>query len=152
VSGPATPSPSFRQRALIALRYGWPVLLVLGILWFPFDWLSEVWPSFGGPFRMVFHNARDHFIGHAVFFGIVGLLVLAYVPPLRRKLHWYLLGLVAAAFVQETVQALFRGQIPAFTDVNAFKGDALGGTLAWVVWFLATRLRAFRRATPVGRQ
>jgi hypothetical protein len=152
VSGPASSSPSFRRRALAALRYGWPVLLVLGILWFPFDWLSEVWPSFGVPFRMVFHNAHDHFIGHAVFFGIVGGLVLTYVPDLRRMLHWYLVGLVGAALVQETVQALFRGQSPTFTDINAFKGDALGGTLAWVVWFVVTRLSDMRRSGPTAHR
>ncbi len=134
-------------RLRLVLRYGWPVLVLLGILWFPFDWLSAVWPTFGVPFRQVFHNAHDHFIGHAVFFGIVGVLVLAYLPVLRHKLLWYALGVAAAALVQEMVQALFRGQLPTFTDVNAFKGDALGGALAWVLWFVIMRVRRIRRAT-----
>jgi hypothetical protein len=132
---------AWRQRIITALRYGWPVLVILGILWFPFDWLSTVWPFFGEPFRLVFRTAHDHFVGHTVFFGIVGVLVLAYVPALRRKLHWYLFGLVAAALVQETVQAFFRRQVPTFTDFNAFRGDALGGGLAWVVWFLIELVR-----------
>jgi hypothetical protein len=122
------------------VRYGWPVALLLAILWFPFDWLATVWPAFGVPFRQVFHNAHDHFIGHTVFFFIVGMLVLTYLPALRRLPWWYLVGLVLAALMQETIQALFRGQVPTFTDFNAFKGDALGGVCAFVVWLAIEHL------------
>jgi len=121
-----------------ALRFGWPVLVLvlLAILWFPFDWLSTVWPAFGVPFREVFRNAHDHFIGHTIFFFLVGFLVLAVIPVLRRKPQWYFPGLVLVALVQETIQALFRGELPTFTDFNAFKGDALGGICAFVLWLL----------------
>jgi hypothetical protein len=122
------------HRLLALLRYGWPILVLLAILWFPFDWLSTVWPAFGIPFRMVFRNSHDHFIGHTVFFFIVGFLALADLPRLRRAPHWYLLGLVVAALMQETIQAVFRGQVPTFTDTNAFTGDALGGIGAFLVW------------------
>ncbi len=128
-----------RRTKLIAfprLCYLWLLLLPLAFLWFPFDWLSEVWPTFGVPFRQVFRNAQDHFIGHAVFFFIIGLLVLMVIPLLRRRLHWYALGLILAALIQETIQALFRREIPTFTDFNAFKGDALGGLAAWVLCFM----------------
>ncbi len=137
--------PSAQSRALLLLRYGWPVLVILGVLWFPFDWLSEVWPVFGVPFRMVFHNAHDHFIGHTTFFLIVGLLILAYLPALRRLPQWYALSLLLAALMQEAIQALFRGDVPTFTDYNAFKGDALGGISAFVIWFIILRLRALRK-------
>jgi uncharacterized BrkB/YihY/UPF0761 family membrane protein len=112
------------------------VLVLLAILWFPFDWLATVWPAFGVPFREVFHNAHDHFIGHAIFFFLVGFLVLAVIPALRRKPQWYFPGLVLVALVQETIQALFRGELPTFTDFNAFKGDALGGICAFALWLL----------------
>ena len=137
---------TLRHRALVVARYGWPVLVVLGILWFPFDWLSVVWPPFGVPFRKVFHSAHDHFVGHTVFFLIVGALILAYLPPLRRRPLWYLLGLVLAALIQETIQAIFRGQAPTFTDYNAFSGDALGGVSAFVFWrVLSLFLAAWKR-------
>ena len=121
-----------------ALRFGWPVLVLvlLAILWFPFDWLSTVWPAFGVPFREVFRNAHDHFIGHTIFFFLVGFLVLAMIPALRRKPQWYFPGLALVALVQETIQALFRGELPIFTDFNAFKGDALGGICAFALWLL----------------
>ena len=124
---------TWRRRLWLVLRYGWPALALLAFLWFPFDWLSEVWPTFGVPFRMVFRNAHDHFVGHTIFFLIVGLLILSSVSALRRKPQWYFLGLVVAALVQETIQALFRGHLPTFTDFNAFKGDALGGTTAFAL-------------------
>ncbi|MBA3824382.1 MAG: hypothetical protein H0X24_10875 [Ktedonobacterales bacterium] len=138
-----------RLRWTQLLRYGWPVLVLLGILWFPFDWLSTVWPLFGGPFRAVFHNAHDHFIGHMVFFGIVGVLVLAYLPGLRSTPQWYLLGVVLAALLQETIQAVFRHQVPTFTDVNAFNGDALGAALAWVAVFLLAHFGKARHPSQV---
>jgi hypothetical protein len=134
------------RRMMALLRVGWPVLLILGILWFPFDWLSEVWPTFGAPFRQVFRNAHDHFVGHTLFFLIIGLLVLAYIPALRRRPQWYLPGLVLAALAQETIQALFRGAAPTYTDLNAFTGDALGGLIAFAVWFTITLFSS--RAAP----
>ncbi len=128
-------------RAQVLLRRGWPVLVILGILWFPFDWLSEVWPAFGLPFRLVFRTAHDHFVGHTAFFFLVGFLTLTYLPALRRKPHWYVLGLILAALVQETIQALVRGATPTFTDINAFRGDALGGVGAYVVWLAVPSVR-----------
>ena len=144
------PGRSPRIHPAAALRYGWPILALLAFLWFPFDWLSTIWPAFGVPFRMIFRNAHDHFVGHTVFFLLVGLLVLAYLPALRRRPQWYFPGLVLAALVQETIQALFRGQAPTFTDLNAFKGDALGGTLAFALWALWLAVQLLWRARGAG--
>jgi hypothetical protein len=131
------------------LWLGGLVLALLAILWFPFDWLANVWPTFGVPFRQVFHNAHDHFIGHTIFFFLVGFFVLAAIPRLRGKPQWYVTGLVLAAIIQETIQAFFRGQMPTFTDVNAFKGDALGGICAFALWLLIGVLqRTSRRSAP----
>lgn len=143
------PKPKRSARALVlALRYGWPVLVLLAILWFPFDWLATVWPAFGVPFREVFHNAHDHFVGHTIFFFLVGFLVLAMIPALRRKPQWYFPGLVLVALMQETIQALFRGELPTFTDFNAFKGDALGGVCAFALWLLVSLIQRGRRQQP----
>ena len=133
------------SRALFLLRYGWPVLVLLAILWFPFDWLSTVWPSFGAAFRQVFRSDHDHFVGHTIFFLIVGALILAYVPQLRHKLHWYLIGLVLAALMQETIQALFGSRMLSFTDANAFKGDALGGISAFILWRIILVFQHYRQ-------
>jgi hypothetical protein len=142
-SGNHTRIPGFQPIAL--LRGGWPVLVLLGILWFPFDWLSEVWPAFSVPFHRIFRTAHDHFIGHTLFFLIVGVLVLIRVPALRRRPQWYVPSLVLAALVQETIQAFFRGEAPTFTDGNAFKGDALGGMSAFALWFAITTVHRIWR-------
>lgn len=116
------------------LRYAWPILILILILWFPFDWLSTVWPAFGVPFRRLFQDAHDHFVGHLAFFLITGFLILTYVPALRRRPQWYACGLVLAALGQETIQAFARSELPVYTDWNAFKGDALGGVGAFLLW------------------
>lgn len=136
---------------LRVVRYGWPVVVLLAILWFPFDWLATVWPAFGVPFRAVFHNAHDHFVGHTVFFFLVGFLVLAILPAWRRRPWFYFPGLVLAALVQETIQAIFRGQVPVYDDWNAFRGDALGGASAFVLWLLVTLLQFALRRRRGGR-
>ena len=128
------------------VKFGWPIALLLAILWFPFDWLAQTWPAFGNPFRQVFRDAHDHFVGHTVFFFIVGSALLVYWPFLRRNPVWYFLGLALAALVQETVQALFRRQVPTYTDFNAFRGDALGGALAFLGWLILSWLGNLRRS------
>jgi hypothetical protein len=139
------------QQPLALLRVGWPVFALLGLLWFPFDWLSEVWPAFGVLFRMVFRNTHDHFVGHTIFFLIVGLLLLAYVPALRRP-YWYFPALVVAALAQETIQALARGAMPTFTDTNAFTGDAIGGFSAFALWVIIGTVIIVARLRPSGRK
>jgi hypothetical protein len=132
-------------KATSVLKFTWPIALLLGILWFPFDWLAETWPAFGNPFRQVFRDAHDHFVGHTVFFFAVGALILAYWPGLRRRPIWYLAGLALAALMQETIQAFFRHQLPTYTDYNAFKGDALGGVTAFLGWLVLSWLSGLRR-------
>ena len=138
-----------RKHAIALLRWLWPVAVLLGILWFPFDWLATAWPAYDTAFRKLFRTAHDHFVGHTVFFLIVGLLVLVYLPMLRRRPLQYALGLVLAALVQETIQAFFRRQLPTFTDFNAFRGDALGGCGAFAVAWLMGALAALVRRRAV---
>ncbi|HEV2236750.1 MAG TPA: hypothetical protein VGR57_08835 [Ktedonobacterales bacterium] len=144
-----TPKES-RTRLPRLARAAWPVALLLGILWFPFDWLATVWPAFGVPFRQVFHNAHDHFVGHTVFFLLVGMCILALARPLRARPWWYALGLVVAMLAQETIQAFFRRQLPTFTDFNAFKGDALGGASAYALWQVVALIRWLRARRATG--
>ena len=40
--------------------------------------------------------------------------------------------------------------MPAFTDLNAFKGDALGGTLAFALWALWLAVQLLWRARGAG--
>jgi hypothetical protein len=146
------------QRELLAravtwrrVRRTWPALLLILILWFPFDWLSTVWPAFGVPFRKVFQDAHDHFVGHLVFFLVTGFLILYYAPAVRRKPLWYAGGLVLAMLGQETIQAFARGELPTFNDWNAFRGDAFGGVGAFLLWQLILLFQRFAGTTPAKK-
>jgi hypothetical protein len=116
-----------------------PIAAALVFLWFPFDWLSEVWPAFGVPFRILFHDQRSHLVGHAIFFFLIGLFVLFRLPSLQRKPLLYACGVILAAVVQETIQAMFRQQMPRFDDFNAFKGDVFGAMSAFALSSLLQR-------------
>ncbi len=135
---PSAVYSSFRQKlfsyiAIKTFKAYWPIFIALGILWFPFDWLSHISPVFGKYFHMLFKNAHDHFVGHAILFLTAGLLMLRYLPLLRQRPFWYFLALIIAALIQETIQAIFRGHLPTFNDFNAFKGDAFGGLSAFAL-------------------
>ncbi len=119
-----------------------PIYLVLAILWFPFDWLSSVNQLFGKYFRMFFSTAHDHFIGHTILFLLSGFFLLSYLPTLRTKPQMYLVALVLMALIQESIQAFFRHQLPTFTDFNAFRGDGLGGLIAFVLSLILFRNNA----------
>jgi hypothetical protein len=119
-----------------------PIVGALAFLWFPFDWLSEVWPAFGVPFRTVFRNAHDHFVGHSIFFFVIGIFIFLRLKSLVRIPVLYFALMILAALTQETIQSIFRHQIPRFDDFNAFKGDALGSICAFaVMWLLSKRRR-----------
>ncbi|MBS1956075.1 MAG: hypothetical protein JST89_17965 [Cyanobacteria bacterium SZAS-4] len=116
-----------------------PVYVVLAILWFPFDWLSSVNSLFGKYFRMFFSTAHDHFIGHTILFLCSGFFLLLYLPALRAKPQRYVIAIVLMALIQEAIQAFFRNQFPTFTDFNAFRGDAIGGLIAFVLSLILFR-------------
>jgi hypothetical protein len=135
------------SRAMRWLRKGWPVFVVLALLWFPFDWLATVSTAFNVPYQIFFSTRREHFAGHTVFYFVFGTLALMYLPALRRRPALYALGSLAAALVQETIQASFRSEIPTYTDFNAFAGDALGSALAFAL-LLGIRYMRRRHASP----
>lgn len=91
----------------------------------------------------MFVTARDHAIGHATLFCLVGLAVLLLAPALRMRPARYLgLGLLGA-LAQEAVQALAKQDRPNPGDARDLLFDTLGLLAAFaVVW--AIRLAAGR--------
>ncbi len=120
--------------------YLWPVLVVLVVTLFPFEWLSGIWPAFGGIFDPVFATTRAHLIGHTTLFFLVGLLILLSVPLLqRRPLHYF--GLILLVTLgQEALQALFKLHLPTAWDGLDLLLDLTGSALAFLL------LRAWQRA------
>ncbi len=130
----------------------WPVLILSGILWFGFDWLSEVWPTFGIPFRQVFHNAHDHFIGHTVFFFIIGMLILSMVPVLSRRLHWSCVGSDPGSIGARSGGGIFSVVSFQRSLISMlFAGDALGGMSAWLLWFAVQFLLGYMKKKSAAK-
>jgi len=131
---------AFTLRATVLVS-SLPMTVALAFLWFPFDWLSTIWPAFGVPFRIIFHDEQNHFIGHLTLFFVFGFFVYARLTILQRKPILYFFGLIVAALIQESIQAVFRHELPRFDDFNAFKGDATGGIAAFWLCLGFKRLR-----------
>lgn len=124
------------------------VAAALALTIFPFDWLTQVWPGYRVVFDRVFVTARDHAIGHATLFAIVGLGVLAVAPWLRTRLAPYLgLGLLGA-LTQEAVQALAKQDWPNWGDGRDLLFDTLGLLLAFLLVQLVLWGRT-RRASAI---
>ncbi|HEU5367061.1 MAG TPA: hypothetical protein VFU69_01300 [Ktedonobacterales bacterium] len=98
----------------------WTLLVGLGIVLFPFDWLSEVWSPFGRLFDQVFVSEVQHAIGHATMFLLMSLLILLSVPALRLRPAWYFGLMLLVGVAQETLQDVFR-QVPP----NIYEGRDL---------------------------
>lgn len=131
---------SMRFTRIIQSRLLWLALLAAVLVLFPFDWLSEVWPSFGSLFDRIFVSAREHAIGHTTLFLIAGLLMFCSMLQLRRHPLFYMVIMILGAVGEEFFQALSRWRTPNVSDGRDLGFDALGFVLAyllaWVWWLL----------------
>ncbi len=131
----------------------WPLIVGLGIVLFPFDWLSEVWSPFGRVFDLVFVTARDHFIGHATMFFLMSLIVLLSIPALRLRPTRYFGLMLLVGVGQEALQALFKQQAPTiWSGRDLVVYDLTGITLAYLVVFAWHRLFLNRKALPKSQE
>jgi hypothetical protein len=107
----------------------------LALVLFPFGWLGEVWRPFGRVVDDLFSTVWAHAIGHASLFCLLGLLVLAIFPALRRY-PWRYLGLLLLVGVgQEAFQLLYKGRLLLFDDMRDLVTDLIGLLLAFaLVW------------------
>ena len=119
-------------------------LLGLALVLFPLGWLGQVWQPFGVLVDGLFPTAWAHAIGHASLFCMLGLLLLAAIPALRRR-PWLYLGLVLLAGLgQEAFQMLYKGRLQSFDSARDIATDLLGGLVALG---LALALARWRTAT-----
>jgi hypothetical protein len=125
------PQPSYATVIvrLIALTVG------LALVLFPFGWLGQIWHPFGRVIDDLFSTVQAHAIGHTSLFCLLGLLVLAIFPALRRHPCRYLGLLLLAGVGQEAFQLLYKGRLLLFDDVRDLVTDLLGLLLAFaIVW------------------
>ncbi len=137
---------SARFMGAMQSRLLWLVLLAAFVVLFPFDWLSEIWPTFGSLFDRIFVSARAHAIGHATLFLIAGLLVFCSIPQVRRYPYLYTVIMILGAVGEEFLQSLSKWQVPNVGDGRDLGFDALGFVLAYLlawVWLMIYRKRIF---------
>ena len=121
----------------------WFVLLAAILVFFPFEWLSKIWPAYALVFDQVFATLPAHEIGHATVFLLAGLLVLFSIPRLRRYPLLYAALMVMGLLGEELLQALSlqRWQLSSLIDGHAFVFDTLGLVLAYLFVWLVGRCR-----------
>jgi hypothetical protein len=127
----------------------WPVALALVVVLFPFDWLGEVWPFFGQALAVVFVTARDHAIGHATMFFLLGTLMLLALPRLGQRPFLYLGAILLVALGQETLQDLFKQQSPTLWDGRDMLFDLTGALVAFSAFWLWRVIR--RKSNVIAR-
>ncbi|MFI5274145.1 MAG: hypothetical protein ACHQ4H_14010 [Ktedonobacterales bacterium] len=116
------------------------VLLAAVLVFFPFDWLGNVWPAYASVFDVVFATALAHRVGHATLFCICGCLLLAALPALRRRPLLYGACMLLGAIAQEGIQDLFKRQLPTAADGSDLLLDLTGIIVAWLAFALVRTL------------
>lgn len=116
-----------------------PLLVLLGLILFPFGWLGDQIPALGLFLGWLFATAREHAIGHALLFLSLGLAMLIAFPALaKRPWHYHSLMLLIAVF-QECFQLLYKARPLVFDDARDVVTDIIGAMLAF------TLMRGWRR-------
>jgi hypothetical protein len=131
-----------RRNDLIRL---WPLLALGALVLFPFGWLGEQWPPLGHVLDAIFATNREHALGHATLFFLLGLALLSVFPRLQARLGLYIAAMLAAGIGQEAFQLLYKGRPLAFDDFRDLVVDltaALGAFLALRLWRQVAQRRA----------
>jgi hypothetical protein len=117
-------------KQILCPRLAWPVVLALSCVLFPFYWLSRVWLPFGRLFHLIFATPQAYTFGHIVFFCVVGLIMLLFMPALRKHSQLYILCLMLGAFAEEIIQILFNAHPGLHKDARNLLLDLCGILLA----------------------
>lgn len=121
------------------MRHTVPLLVLLALIVFPFEWLGLHWHALGWLITHTFPSDTQHAIGHATLFALLGGMALATFPSLRA-LPWRYALLTLAGVAQEAAQLLFKQRPLAFDDGRDLVVDAVGLAIAWgVYWLLQAR-------------
>ncbi len=125
-------------------------LMLIAVL-FPFGWLGQEWLPLGQVLYAVFPNAQRHAIGHSTMFFLLGLLLLAVLPGIRRRPLVYLGLILLAGIGQEFFQQLYKQSGIGFDEIRDLVTDLIGGMLAYIGYWLITR-RAAHDPAVVSRR
>jgi hypothetical protein len=130
-----------RPTAPPILARAWPLLALLALVLFPFGWLGQEWPAFGQVIDLIFATAREHAVGHAALFAILGAALLLVFPALRRRPALYLAVIMIAALGQEAFQLAYKQRPLVYDDARDLVTDLIGALLALALVTLVARWR-----------
>jgi hypothetical protein len=126
-------------KQVLCPRLGWPVVLALSCMLFPFYWLSNAWVPFGYIFHLIFATPQGYIAGHVALFCTVGLIMLLSMPALRKHMQFYIICLMLGAFAEESIQILFNAHPGLHKDARNLLLDLCGILLGYLL------LRFWRR-------
>jgi hypothetical protein len=121
-----------------------PLLAVLVLVLFPFEWLGVLYPSVGRLLDGVFSSELLHMAGHATLFAGLGLLVLRIFPTLCAR-PWRYFGLLLTGVGQECFQLLFKQRPLVFDDGRDLVVDAIGLGVAFAIVGITRKRRSEHR-------
>ncbi len=118
---------------------------IAGIL-FPMAWLGRFSPAYRRVFDSIFSPEWMHWIMHALLFGGLAILVLAFA---RRALSWKTIlvtitAVLAVGVFQEAFQLASQGAFSLSGSLFDLGVDLAGGALALAAFVLWTRRKSYR--------
>jgi glycopeptide antibiotics resistance protein len=122
-------------------RYLWPLVLLLGMILFPFGWLAEIWPLANRILGSMFPDVNAHAIGHTSLFLLLGVTLLVIFPYLLRHPGSYALLLLVVGIGQEVFQLAYKQRPLVFDDFRDLATDMIGGLIALGVVMIIQRWR-----------
>jgi hypothetical protein len=138
--------PAVRVISRPAARRLAPLLILLGVVLFPFEGLAARYPALDDVLGRAFPTDWHHAIGHATLFALLGFTTLLAIPALGRRPARYFGLLVLAGLGQELFQLAFKQRPPVFDDARDLVVDLFGLGLAFgVVWLLSHRDKDVRQ-------
>ncbi len=122
-----------------ALRRFWPLVVLVGIILFPFGWLGELMPVVDRMLGAMFPDVNAHAVGHTSLFFFLGFVLLLIFPQLRLHPWRYITLLLIVGIGQEAFQLAYKQRPLAFDDFRDLITDMVGGLCALLMVMVIQR-------------
>lgn len=127
----------------------WPLLLLVVVVLFPFEWLGAEWSSFGNLIFRIFPTENQHAIGHLGIFSIFGFTLLRSFPSLRFHLWRYLGSVLLAGLCEETIQTIFKPYLDVIDTAHDLALDLIAASAVFGLLKLWDWSRKRKKGQPI---
>jgi glycopeptide antibiotics resistance protein len=104
------------------------------------------WPGFYSVGRSLLPTGRDQNLAHVGLFLVLGILLLALIPYLRKRPLHFMVLIAALGYGQEVLELSLRTWRLSANDLNDVLLDVVGGGLGYIVFTLVAWLFARLRS------